>query len=155
MITSNTARNALLTISGAAVLACAGCTRKEAELEPTPAEVARPAPILRPQPQFRPVKAEGEEVRESHLTTHVLPQMHSRLDIRTILVAAGKPTTIAMDNEAILEIRAGALANIAGGQSQRMERGAMWHVAKGERITLQAFGEIAVVRVIYLLPGEK
>jgi hypothetical protein len=155
MMTSKTARNALLTISGVAFLTCAGCARKETELEPTPAEEARPAPILRPQPQFRPVKAEGEEVREAHLTTHVLPQMHSRLDIRTVLVAAGKPTTLTMENEAVLEIRAGALSNIARGQSQRMERGEMWHVAKGERVTLQAFGEIAVVRVIYLLPGEK
>ena len=155
MMTSKTARNALLAVSGVAFLACAGCARKGKELEPTPAEVARPAPILRPQPEFRPIKAVGEEVREAHLTTHVLSQMHSRLDIRTVLVPAGKPTTIAMENEAVLEIRAGALSNIAGGQSQRLERGDMWHLAKGEQITLQAFGELAVVRVIYLLPGER
>lgn len=50
---------------------------------------------------------------------------------------------------------AGALSNSVAGQAQRMERGQMWQVAKGERVTLQAFGELAVVRIIYLLPGEK
>ena len=136
-------------------LSSAGCTQKASQLEPTSPEVVRPAPIIRPQLEFHPVAAPpGQQMQEAHLTTHALPQMNSRLDIRTMLVPAGKPITMVAPNEGIMEIRAGALSNVIGGQLQRMDRGQMWQVAKGESVTFQAFGELAVVRVIYLLPGK-
>ncbi len=146
-------RKVWIAVAIAAGLVSASCARKE--LEPTPPEVARPVTPPRPEVQFKPVKGAPEAVKEASLLTQALPQLHSRLDIRTIIVAAGEPVTLPVENEGILEVRAGTLATIVDGKPQPHQRGEMWQVARGSRITLRASGELAVVRAIYLVPGEK
>ena len=131
----------------------AGCKKKE--LEPTPPEPSRPAAVTRPTPQFKPVAGVGEDAQEAHLMTQSLPQLHARLEIATIIVQAGKPITLPMQYEGVLELRAGSLASLMENNRQEHRRGDMWQVAKGERVTLQASGELAVLRAIYLVPGEK
>ena len=68
---------------------------------------------------------------------------------------AGKPVTLPGQYEGVLELRAGSLSTGVENSRQVRHRGDMWQVAKGERVTLQASGELAVVRAIYLVPGEK
>lgn len=131
----------------------AGCKKKE--LEPTPPEPVRAAAPTRPTSQFKPVPGVGAEAQEAHLTTQVLPQLHSRLEIVTITVQAGKSVTLPMQYESVLELRAGSLATVTDGNRQVHRRGDMWQVAKGERVTLEASGELAVLRAIFLVPGEK
>lgn len=143
----------VVTVAGVILLLNTGCKQKE--LEPTPPESTRPAAIPHPAPQFRPVAGTAENVQESELTTLSLPQLHSRLVIRTLLVRAGKPVTLPIQQESILELRAGSLASVAETNRQERHRGEIWQVAKGDRVVLQASGELAVVRAVYLVPGEK
>lgn len=105
-------------------------------------------------PQFRPVAGAPEGTREATVFALGLPRVHSRLEIRTILVPAGKPVTLAAENEAVFEIRAGSASDLSEGKSRKLQRGEVWHVSKGARITLQAAEELAVVRALYLIPGE-
>lgn len=140
-----------LVLAGIVCLCNAGCQKKE--LEPTPPEAVRAAAPARPAPQFNAVA--GEDVQQARLTSQALPQLHSRLEIATIIVQAGKPITLPMQYEGLLELRAGSVANGEGEARQVHHRGDMWQVGKGERITLQASGELAVVRAIYLIPGDK
>ena len=130
-----------------------GCRVKE--LEPTPPEPARPAGATRPALHFKSISGVGEEAQEAHLTTYSLPQLHSRLEVVTIIVQAGKPVTLPMQYEGLLELRTGSLATIKENNRELHHRGDVWQVAKGDRVTLQVFGELAVVRAIYLIPGEK
>lgn len=140
-------------LAGAISLLCGGCKQKE--LEPTPPEPTRPAVAMRPALQFKPVSGVGESVQEAHLVTQSLPQLHSRLEIATIIIQAGKPVILPMQHEGILELRAGSLATVVENNRQTHRRGDMWQIAKGDRVTLQASGELAVIRTIYLIPGEK
>jgi hypothetical protein len=140
-------------LAGAISLLCGGCKQKE--LEPTPPEPTRPTAAMRPALQFKPVSGAGESVQEAHLVTQSLPQLHSRLEIATIIIQAGKPVILPMQYEGILELRAGSLATVVENNRQIHRRGDMWQIAKGDRVTLQASGELAVVRTIYLIPGEK
>lgn len=139
----------------AGVISFLGVGCKEKELEPTPPEPARSAAATRPALQFEPISGVGEEAQEARLATYPLPQLHSRLEIVTIIVQAGKPITPPMKYEGLMELRAGSLATVTENDRQTHHRGDMWQVAKADRITLQASGELAVVRAIYLIPGEK
>jgi len=144
---------ACLLLAGSVSLINEGCGKKE--LEPTPAEPTLPATVLRPTLQFKAIASVGENAQEANLNTQVLPQLHSRLELLTIVVQAGKPVTLPMQYEGVLEVRAGSLA--AGADANRVvrHRGEMWQVSKGERVTLEASGELAVLRAIYLVPGEE
>lgn len=144
---------ACVILLGATVMFDLGCAKKD--LEPTPPEVTRPEPVTRPAQQFKAVSGVGEDAQEASLNTQVLPQLHSRLEIRTIVVQAGKPVTLPVQYEGVLELRAGSLATGEEGNRVVHRRGEMWQVAKGERVTLQASGELAVLRAIYLVPGGK
>jgi hypothetical protein len=135
------------------LLICLGC--QHTELDPTPPEPTRPLPILRPEPRFQPVHAVGEAVQEAPLITYPLPELNSHLEITTMLVAAGKSTTIPMKYEAVMELRAGSLSTSINGETRRLQGGAMWQAAKGSQMTVQACGELVVIRVIYLVPGAK
>lgn len=149
----NSMWKACFLLAGTASWFNAGCKQKE--LEPTPPEPVRPVAVTRPASQFKPVAGVGEEAQEAHLMTQSLPQLHARLEIATILVQAGKPVTLPMQYEGVLELRAGSLASLSEKDRQVRHRGDMWQVAKGERVTLEASGELAVLRAIYLVPGEK
>lgn len=140
-------------VAGVILLLSTGCKQKD--LEPTPPEPTRPAAIQRPAPQFRPVAGTAESVQEAELTTLSLPQLHSRLVIRTLLVRAGKPVTLPIQQESILELRAGSLATVVENNRQERHRGEIWQVAKGDRVVLQASGELAVVRAVYLVSGQR
>jgi hypothetical protein len=131
----------------------ASCGKKD--LEPTPPESERPASTTRPAPQFKAVSGTGENIQEASLINQILPQLHSRLEIRTLIVQAGKPVILPVQYEGILELRAGSVTT--GGEKNRQahRRGDIWQVAKGERVTLQASGELAVLQAVYLVPGER
>jgi hypothetical protein len=60
-----------------------------------------------------------------------------------------------VEYEGVMELRAGSVATIVEGKSQPHKRGEMWEVAKGSSVTLQASGELAVLRAIYLVPDQK
>jgi hypothetical protein len=134
-------------------LSSMGCGRKE--LEPTPPERAHTAAVMRPTLQFKKVLGAAGDVQEAGLTMLLLPRLRSRLEIQTIIVQAGKPVTLPMRYEGLMELRAGSLSTGEELHRQVRQRGEMWQVAKGERVTLEAFGELAVVRAIYLAPGTK
>lgn len=148
-----TAWRRCLLLTGLQLFLCAGCKQKE--LEPTPPEPLRPAAVVRPAFQFQPVPGAPEAVKQATLMKQSLPQLRSRLEIRTMVVLAGKPVTLPMEYEGFLEVRAGSLASFAEANRTPRYRGELWQVAKGERVTLQASGELAVVRAVYLVPGEK
>ncbi|HZP61815.1 MAG TPA: hypothetical protein VFB28_00245 [Terriglobales bacterium] len=153
MMTRASAWKAWFVLVGVIAFFNASCGKRE--LEPTPPEPARPAAGTRPALEFRPVSGAGQDIQEAHLTTQLLPQLRSRLEILTIVVQAGKPVTLPSQYEGVLELRAGSLTTGIEDSRQARHRGAMWQVAKGERVTLQASGELAVVRAVYLVPGEK
>jgi len=135
------------------VLLCAGCKQKE--LEPTPPEPVRPAAVVHPAFEFQPVPGAPEVAKQATLMKQSLPQLRSRIEIRTMVVQAGKPVTLPMEYEGFLEVRAGSIASFAEASRTQRHRGELWQVAKGERVTLQASGELAVIRAVYLVPGEK
>ena len=137
---------------GAILLGAAGCTRKQ--VEPTPAEVERPAVTRHAPPVFQPVEG-NERVRQAMLMSHPLPQLKSHLDIRTILVQAGDPVSLTPEHDGVFELRTGDLALIGDGKPRPMGRGEMWQVNRGAKVTLKASGEVAVIRAIYLIAGEK
>jgi hypothetical protein len=130
-----------------------GCARREAE--PTPPEPVRPASVARPALAFNPVPGAAENVKEAVLTSQSLPSLQSQLEIRTIIVQGGQQISLPVPNEGIYEVRAGSLAVIENGQTQKRDRGDIWQVAKGSRVTVQAYDELAVIRAIYLVTGRK
>jgi hypothetical protein len=140
-------------LAGATTLWFAGCKQKE--LEPTPPEPSRLVSEARPTPEFKPIAAAPQDAQESTLIAQALPQLHSRIEVRTIIIQAGKPVTLPMQYEGILELRAGSLASTADNTRLERRRGEMWQVTKGDRVTFEATGELAVVRAIYLIPDEK
>lgn len=140
-------------LAGVISLFGAGCKQKD--LEPTPPELARPAAAQRAALQFKPIRGVGEEAQQTRVTTQSLPLLRSRLEIATIIVQAGKPITLPMPYEGVLELRTGSLATVKENGREVRGRGEMWQVAKGEPVTVQASGEVAVIRAIYLVPGEK
>jgi hypothetical protein len=140
-------------LAGVLSFLCAACKQKE--LEPTPPELARPAAIVRPALQFQPVAGATDGVKEAILIKQSLPQLHSRLEIRTLVVQAGKPVTLLMEHEGLLEVRAGILASGTENNLQQRHRGEMWQVAKGEHVVLRASGELAVFRALYLISGDQ
>ena len=153
MIVRDSVWKSFFFLAGTISFLAVGCKQKE--LEPTPPESARPAAVTRPALRFESISGAGERAQEAHLTTQSLPQLHSRLEIVTIIVQAGKPIGLPMTYEGVLEVRTGTLASGIENNLQRRHRGEMWQVAKGERVMLQASGELAVVRAVYLVPSEK
>jgi hypothetical protein len=135
----------------ALTLVGAGCSRKA----DSPADAVRPAQALRPAPQFGPVKGAGEALQAATLVTEPLPQLRSHLAILTILLRGGEPVSLPIEHEGVLEVRAGSVTTSVDGHREVRERGAMWRVAQGSRVVLQAPGELAVLQAIYLVPGEK
>ena len=142
---------ALSTVVCLTALIDLGCSRREAE--PTPPEAVLPAPVQRAAPQFRPV-AGAEGLQETVLFTQPLPDLRSHLEIRTILIPAGRPVTLESAYEGVLEVRAGSVTHVVGDQRRVRERGELWQVAKGSRVVLQAAGELAALRAIYLIPDR-
>ena len=138
-----------------AAISVLGMSCAQKELEPTPPEQVRPATVMRPAPEFKAVKGSAEAVQEAGLTSQPLPQLRSHLEIRTILVRGGQPVGLPVDYEGILELRTGSAATITDGKRQPHQPGEMWQVQKGSRVTVQASGELAVLRAIYLIPSEK
>src|SRR5262245_59590065 len=89
------------------LLAASLCTAcKQKELEPTPPEPERTAAVARSPLQFQPVAGARDAAQQATLVKQSLPQLHSQLEIRTILVPAGKPVTLPMEYEGIIEVRA-------------------------------------------------
>jgi predicted RecA/RadA family phage recombinase len=105
-------------------------------------------------PQFKPIAGAPEGTREATIFTHALPRVRARLEIRTIIVPAGKPVTLVAENEGVFEIRAGSASDESEGKTKKLKRGEVWQVSKGTRVTLRAEEELAVVRAIYLIPAE-
>jgi hypothetical protein len=103
---------------------------------------------------FEPV-AGSELVRQALLMSHNLPELKSHLEIRTILVRAGDPVSFTPEQEGVFELRTGELSLVEDDKPRTMRRGEMWQVNRGIKITLKAFGELAVVRSIYVVPGQK
>jgi hypothetical protein len=136
----------------AILLGGAGCTRTQ--VEPTPAEVERPAVTRHPPPVFQPV-AGSAAVRQAMLMSHPLPELKSHLDIRTILVRAGDPVSLTQEHDGVFELRTGDVALIEDGKPRPIGRGEMWQVNRGDKVTLKASGEVAVLRAIYLIAREK
>ena len=139
-------------IACAVWLVTAGCSRNE--LEPTPAEVERPAVVRPPAPVFQAVPG-VQSLQQTTLMTYPLPHLKSHLDIRTTLVRAGEPVVLNVEHDGVFELRTGSLTLIVDDKPTSLARGYMWQVAKGSKVTLQAKGELAVVRAVYVVPGEK
>jgi hypothetical protein len=89
------------------------------------------------------------------LLSHSLPEIKSHLEIRTILVQAGEPISLTAEHDGVFELRTGDLALMEDGKPRPMRRGEMWQVNRGAKVTLKASGEVAVVRAIYVIAGEK
>jgi hypothetical protein len=149
-----TSRRAALVLAGMIFLArSVGAQEHKREYAgDDPGKQSQGAPAT---PQFKQIPGAPEGAQEARLFTHSLPQIHSRLEIRTILVPAGKPVTFVAENEGIFELRTGAVATVSEGKTAKRQRGEIWQAAKGSRITLEASGELAVVRAIYLVADEK
>lgn len=113
---------------------------------------AQAAPVT---PQFKQIAGAPEGTQEASLFTHPLPQVHSRLEIRTIVVPGGKLVSFVAENEGIFELRTGSVETVSEGKTEKRQPGEIWQAAKGSRVTLHASGELAVVRAIYLVAGEK
>jgi hypothetical protein len=134
---------------GLAFVACAG-----REAEPTPPEPVRPAAVIRPAVQFRPV-AGANDLQETTLLSQPLPTLSAHLEIRSVVVPARQQVSLPIDYEGVLELRTGSVSTIADGQRQARQRGEVWQVAKQSRVVLQAGGELAVLRAVYVVPEPK
>jgi hypothetical protein len=143
-----TARSLL--VAAIATLTSAGCAARE----PTPRPVERPPQVLRPAPVFSPVDVTGA-MREAPLFVEDLPAIGARLEIRTIVV---KPDTVAVlptAHEAVLELRSGDIETTTDGTRQARRLGEMWIVAPGSRVEIKVAGQLAVLRVVYLIKSER
>ena len=89
------------------------------------------------------------------LMSHTLPELKSHLEIRTILVRAGDPVSLTPEHEGVFELRTGDLALVEDDKPRPMRRGEMWQVNRETKVTLKASGEVAVVRTIYVVAGQK
>lgn len=145
-------RKAALLLAGIFLLAHLARTqqhrRESADLEPP-----KQAQAARVAQQFRQIAGAPEGAQQASLFTLALPQVHARLEIRSILVPGGKPVSFVTENEGIFELRTGSVATVSEGKTEKRQPGEIWQAAKGSRVTLHASGELAVVRIIYLAAG--
>ena len=98
----------------------------------------------------------GLELGVEQTTLHVekLLAIPGRLEIRTISVSQ-LGGVLQVDNEAILELRGGAVETIINGQPETRTMGDMWLVAAQTTVTLNVLGEAgATLRAIYLIKSQ-
>jgi hypothetical protein len=133
-------------------LLLAACVGRNAE--PTPPEPVRPGAVIRPATQFRPV-AGANEMQETTLLSQPLPTLGVHLEIRSVVVPAGREVSLPIEYDGVLEVRTGSVSTIADGQRQARQRGEIWQVARQSRVVLQAGGELAVLRAVYVVPEPK
>src|SRR5262249_55236399 len=59
------------------------------------------------------------------------------------------------EHEVALELRGGRLLTVINGERTELQPGNIWLVPKGTRLPLQAQGELAVLRAIYLISPSR
>lgn len=130
-----------------------GCAKKE--LEPTPPPVSRPAQTLRQPAELKPLDGPDGALREEQLFSEPVAAVGVRMDVRTVVVRPKENTIFPTPNEALLEVRSGALVTTINGEKKERTLGDMWLVEKGSKVELKVQGELAVLRTIYLVPMNK
>lgn len=119
--------------------------------EPTPPESVRPARALRSEPRFTPVPGAEKAMRQTILHVEKLPAVGARLEIRTVVVLPGNNLALPTDHEAVFEVRSGDIETVTDGERRTRRPGDMWLVARGSRVGVRVLGQMAVVRVIYVV----
>jgi hypothetical protein len=136
-----------LLVAAIVALTPAGCASRE----PTPRPIERLPQLLRPAPVFSPLDGTDSGMREAPLFVDRLPAIGARLEIRTIVVKPDVVVVLPTDHEAVLELRSGDIETITDGARRTHPLGEPWIVRPGSRVEIRVAGQLAVVRVIYVI----
>ena len=135
----------------AALLAVAGCGTKESaegdQDEAAPSLPARAARTLRAAPEYKAIEGTEGGLRQATLYSQRLRTSGSTFEVRSLLLLP-KKSALPAEREALYEVLTGEVESESGDQRQLHKIGDLWMVSKGARVTVQAKGEIAVLRAI-------
>lgn len=78
-----------------------------------------------------------------------------RLEIRNLIMGPGITDVVPTANRALMELRGGGVVTTINGQRQERRQGDFWTVEKGSRLIIESTGDVAVIRAIYVIEGQK
>jgi hypothetical protein len=100
-------------------------------------------------PVFQPLGNDGAQ--EAPLHVEPLPQLGGRLEIRIIGVGQGTELVLPTDHEVAIEVRTGNAIVTTNGQREEHAAGDIWVVPLNARVTIEASGEVTVLRAMYVI----
>ena len=78
-----------------------------------------------------------------------------RLEIRNLVMGRGETESIPTPTRILLELRQGAVTTTTNQQRHEWHQGDFWVADKNSPFTIQNFGEVAVLRAIYIFEGNR
>jgi hypothetical protein len=135
----------LLTIAGCG----AGNTGETGQDEEAPGLPARPVQKLRVAPEYRAVEGTEGALRQATLYSQKLPTVGATFEVRSVVLSP-RMSPLPADRETLYEVLAGQVESQSGGERQLHSIGNLWMVSPGERWTVKAKGEVAVLRAIVI-----
>lgn len=78
-----------------------------------------------------------------------------RLEIRNLIMGRGETESIPTPSRVLLEVRQGGVTTTINQEKLSRSQGDFWVVDKGSIFTIQNFGEVAVLRAIYIFEGSR
>ncbi len=112
-------------------------------------ETARATRKLRTAPEYKVIEGSEGSLRQATLYAEEVPALSAAIEIRSIVVLS-KKSLLPTERETLYEVLTGQLISETGGERKTHNVGDLWMVNRGERVTLQAKGEVAVLRAIAL-----
>jgi hypothetical protein len=100
-------------------------------------------------PAFQRLGDRGAQ--EAPLHVEPLTALGGRLEIRIIGVGQGTELTLPTDHEVALEVRTGNAIVTTNGQREEHAAGDIWVVPLNARVTIEASGEVTVLRAMYFI----
>jgi hypothetical protein len=78
-----------------------------------------------------------------------------RIEARNLVLGHAKASHVPTPDDALLELRGGAVTTTINGQAQQRSEGDFWYVEKGSQLDIENTGQVAVIRALYLVPAAR
>jgi len=78
-----------------------------------------------------------------------------RLEFRNLVMGRGNTDSIPVPTRILMELRLGGVTTVINGERRERRQGEFWVVEKGSSLRVQAPGEVATIRAIYIFEGER
>ena len=149
----NTARVISVALTCGAALLLFGCEAREdsepAQDEAAPTMPTRGAHELRKPPEYVAVGSEGH-LRQATLFSQSVPTLGAVVEVHSLVVLPKRSALLPSDRQSLYEVLGGQVESENGSERKVYRTGDVWMVNAGERVSVRAKGELAVLRAIVI-----